>query len=171
MKSKGLIVFLTIALAILPQTASAAKWQVKADIPHCVYGHGGAVVNDRLYVIGGCETADWTNADWTKTSPRLQVYDFSTDSWTKGADIPVELGWPMVAVYANIIYVFGGMRNGAVSTNQAWAYDSATDTWAAIALLPVKAMNGVATTVGDSIYVGLGYQRINFSISTVIIPP
>ena len=163
MKSKGLVVFLTIALAILPQTASAAKWQVKADIPYCVYGHGGAVVNERLYVIGGCETANWT-----KTSRRLQIYNFSTDSWTKGADIPVELGWPMVAVYANIIYVFGGMRNGAVSTNQAWAYDSATDTWAAIAPLPVKAMNGVATMVGDYIYVGLGYQRINGTAKGVI---
>ena len=163
MKSKGMVTFFTVALAIFPQRASATQWQVKADIPHCVYGHGGAVVNDRLYVIGGCETRNWTNA-----SRKLQVYDFSTDTWARATDMPVELGWPMVAVYANIIYVFGGMRNGAVSTGQAWAYDTATDTWAEIAPLPVKAMNGVATTMGDYIYVGLGYQRINGTVAGVV---
>jgi len=149
-------------LALLPP-ASAAQWQVKAEIPHCVYGHGGAVIGERLYILGGCETRDWT-----KTSVRLQVYDAPRDAWTQGPDLPIELGWPMVAVYANIIFVFGGMRNGAVSTDRVWAYDPAAGSWAARAPLPVKAMNGVAITVGDAIYVGLGYERTDGSAKGVV---
>lgn len=143
--------------------ASAVQWQVKAAIPRCVYGHGAAVVGERLYTIGGCETRDWT-----ETSARLQIYDFPSDSWTEGPKVPVELGWPMVAVYADVIYVFGGMRSGAVSTEEVWAYDSVGKTWAARAPLPAKAMNGVAVTVGDAIYVGLGYQRTDGSAKGVI---
>jgi hypothetical protein len=60
------------------------------------------------------------------------------------------------------------MRSGAVSTDQAWAYDPAGKTWAARASLPVKAMNGVAITVGDAIYVGLGYQRTDGSDKGVV---
>ena len=156
------ITVFAIGLLTVPGTAFATGWEVRADIPHSVYGHGAAAVADRLYIIGGCETADWT-----KTSRRLQIYNASDDSWTQGPELPVELGWPMVAVYGEIIYVFGGMRNGAVSTDQAWAYDPAANAWAAIRPLPVKAMNGVAVTVGESVYVGLGYQRVDGSAEGV----
>jgi formylglycine-generating enzyme required for sulfatase activity/N-acetylneuraminic acid mutarotase len=163
MKNKRWLAALGFGLLVLSRAVSAAQWQVKADIPYCVYGHGGAVIGDRLYTIGGCETRDWT-----KTSARLQVYDFAKDSWTDGPNVPIELGWPVVAVYADIIYVFGGMRSGAVSTDQAWAYDPAGNTWAAITPLPMKAMNGVAITVGDAIYVGLGYQRADGTAKGVV---
>lgn len=162
MKSNRWIITLGISLLAFAGAAGATRWEVKADIPHTVYGHGAAAVGDRLYIIGGCETADWTT-----TSTRLQIYDSARDTWTTGADLPIELGWPMVAVYGDIIYVFGGMRNGAVSTDRAWVYDPSENAWAAIRPLPVKAMNGVAATVGESIYVGLGYQRVDRSAKGV----
>jgi hypothetical protein len=105
MRNGRWIIAFVVGLPAFWGGASAARWEVGADIPHSVYGHGAAVVGDRLYVIGGCETADWT-----KTSTRLQIYDSTRDSWTTGADLPVGLGWPMVAVYADKIYVFGGSR-------------------------------------------------------------
>jgi formylglycine-generating enzyme required for sulfatase activity/N-acetylneuraminic acid mutarotase len=141
----------------------AAEWVVRADIPHFVYGHAGAVAGGKLYIIGGCETADWTVA-----STRLQIYDPATDSWSQGRNLPIELGWPMVTVYDGLIFVFGGMRNGAVSTDQAWSYDPAADAWSPQVPLPVKAMNGVAIAVTDSIYVGLGYQRTDQSPEGVV---
>jgi formylglycine-generating enzyme required for sulfatase activity len=158
-------VMLTAALltGILSVGGVAVEWRVKADIPHFVYGHAGAVAGGKLYIVGGCETADWT-----VTSTRLQIYDPSTDSWSQGRNLPIELGWPMVTVYQDRILVFGGMRNGAVSTDQAWSYDPAEDEWAALAPLPVKAMNGVAVAVGDALYVGLGYQRTDQSPEGVV---
>jgi formylglycine-generating enzyme required for sulfatase activity/N-acetylneuraminic acid mutarotase len=162
MKSNHWIIVLGISLLAFAGTAGAAHWEVKANIPHTVYGHGAAAVGDRLYIVGGCETADWKT-----TSARLQIYDSTRDTWTTGASLPIELGWPMVAVFRDIIYVFGGMRSGAVSTDRAWVYDPSQNTWAAIGPLPVKAMNGVAIAVGESIYVGLGYQRVDGSAKGV----
>jgi formylglycine-generating enzyme required for sulfatase activity/N-acetylneuraminic acid mutarotase len=162
MKSNRWIIVLGISLLAFAGTAGAAHWEVKANIPHTVYGHGAAAVGDRLYIVGGCETADWKT-----TSARLQIYDSTRDTWTTGASLPIELGWPMVAVFRDIIYVFGGMRSGAVSTDRAWVYDPSQNTWAAIGPLPVKAMNGVAIAVGESIYVGLGYQRVDGSAKGV----
>jgi len=138
------------------QSVLAVDWEIRADIPQHVYGHGGAVVNGKLYSIGGCETADWT-----VTSTKMQVYDYKTDTWSKAADMPIDLGWPMVAVHNDNVYVFGGMRSGAVSTDKAWRYNPASKAWTYITDLPVKAMNGIALTVGEHIYVGLGYQRLD----------
>ena len=152
-----------IVLAGSAEKATPVKWEIRADIPQHVYGHGGAIVKNKLYSIGGCETPDWT-----KTSTKMQVYDFKTDTWSQAAEMPVELGWPMVAVHRDKVYVFGGMRSGAVSTDRAWTYDSAKDTWAVIKDLPVKAMNGIALTVGDCIYVGLGYKRLDKTPNGVV---
>ncbi|MCK4783196.1 MAG: hypothetical protein KAV87_05545, partial [Desulfobacteraceae bacterium] len=145
-----------IVLGVLVQRALAVEWEIRADIPQHVYGHGGAIVQNKLYSIGGCETSDWT-----KTSIKMQVYDYKTDKWSQAADMPIELGWPMVAVHGDKMYVFGGMRSGAISTDKAWRYSPANDRWTAIKDLPVKAMNGIALTVGHYIYVGLGYQRLD----------
>lgn len=143
-----------IFTALFACEAFAVGWETKADIPYHVYGHGGGVVKGKLYAIGGCETADWT-----KTSTKVQAYDVATDSWGSASDLPVELGWPMVAVYKDKIYVFGGMRNGAVSTEKAWVYDTASNSWSGVGNLPDKIMNGIAIAEGDFIYVGLGYER------------
>jgi formylglycine-generating enzyme required for sulfatase activity len=149
-------IYMVIILAVPIERATAVRWEVRADIPQHVYGHGGAVVQDKLYNIGGCETADWTII-----STKIQIYDYKTDTWSKAGDMPIDLGWPMVAVYGDNVYVFGGMRSGAVSTDKAWKYDPANDSWTTVAELPIKAMNGIALTVGDYIYVGLGYQRLD----------
>ena len=145
-----------VVLVVPAERALAVKWEIRADIPQHVYGHGGAIVRGKLYSIGGCETADWT-----ATSTEVQVYDYETDAWSKAGDMPIDLGWPMVTVHSDNIYVFGGMRSGAVSTDKAWRYDPAKDRWSAVTDLPAKAMNGIALTVRDHIYVGLGYQRVD----------
>jgi N-acetylneuraminic acid mutarotase len=134
--------------------ARDGEWQVRADIPKHVYGHAGAVVGGKVHTLGGCPTPDWTDTDAAH-----QVYDPAADRWTKAADLPIELGWPMVAVHENRIYVFGGMRDKAVSTNKAWVYDPAADKWSPIRDLPAPAMNGFAVAFGKHIYVGLGYNR------------
>jgi N-acetylneuraminic acid mutarotase len=121
---KTAFVICAIFLLVVPiKKALAVKWEIRADISQHVYGHGGAVVNDKLYNIGGCETADWT-----VTSKNIQVYNYKTNVWSKLDDMPIELGWPMVAVYGRKVYVFGGMRSGAVSTNKALKYDPANYT-------------------------------------------
>ena len=142
-------------LGLLMKTAAyTTGWKVRADIPYHVYGHGGAVMDGKYHALGGCDTPDWT-----QSCKRHQVYDPAKDRWSLAADIPIELGWPMPAVYKGRIYLFGGQRNGARAIDKAWVYDPATDRWAGIRDMPKPITNGFAIAMGDFIYVGLGYNR------------
>jgi N-acetylneuraminic acid mutarotase len=155
-----LISFFTLASAVTWLAANpASEWQVRASIPRHVYGHSGAVAGNKLYAIGGCNTPDWQ-----KPCPFNQVYDPTSDSWSSGADLPLALAWAMPAVHKEKIYVFGGGyydpgNKGITSSSKAWKFDPASNSWTSVRDLPVPIMNGFATTVDDSIYVGLGYNR------------
>lgn len=145
--------------AALPVFSSASEWQVRASIPHHVYGHAGAVIGDKLYALGGCNTPDWQNP-----CPFNQVYDPAADTWSLGPEMPMALGWAMPAVHDGKIYVFGGgyyepKNKGITSTAKAWKFDPASGRWSAIRDLPAPVMNGFAVAVNGFIYVGLGYNR------------
>jgi hypothetical protein len=153
-----LCAFVLAAAAEVWSGSSAAEWQVRANIPHHVYGHSGAVAGSKLYALGGCNTPDWQ-----KPCAYNQVYDPAADSWTLGPELPLALGWAMAAVHAGKIYLFGGgyydPKQGITSTAKAWRFDPDSNRWEAIRDLPAPIMNGFASTVDDFIYVGLGYNR------------
>jgi formylglycine-generating enzyme required for sulfatase activity len=157
------LLLLGFFLVLLCPGLSADRWEARNEIPYSVYGHGAAALDGKLFVLGGCETADWTS-----TTSRVQIYEVSTDQWSEGKPLPVALGWPMVSVYKGKIYVFGGMLPGAVSTDQAWSYDPVQDVWSALAPLPARIMNGVAISAGDAVYVGLGYERTDGTAKGVV---
>ncbi len=137
-----------------PPAKPGAAWELRADIPQHVYGHGGAILNGKYHVLGGCPTKDWT-----KAGTHHQVYDPATDTWKKAADLPIEVGWPMPAVFKGKIYLFGGQRAGAKATEKAWSYDPAADAWSPLPDMPKKITNGFAIAFGDAIYLGQGYNR------------
>jgi len=136
----------------------AGEWEVRERIPFHVYGHGGAVLDGKLHCLGGCHTKDWQ-----APGKYHQVYDPAADAWTAAAELPLAVGWPMPAVHGGRIYLFGGgyfvPGPGITSTTKAWVFDPAANRWSAIRDLPVPIMNGFAVTVGNVIYVGLGYNR------------
>ena len=151
MRGSAAAAFLAIALGV---AAQEGPYEKRADIPQAVYGHGGAVVGGKYHALGGCPTPDWT-----KAGTHHQVYDPAADKWSKAADLPVELGWPMPAVHKGKIYLFGGQREGARATDKAHVYDPAADKWSPTRNLPKTITNGFAVAFGDQIYLGLGYNR------------
>ncbi len=129
-------------------------YEKRADMPHPVFGHAGAVSGGKVHALGGSPTADWA-----RPCKRHQVYDPAADAWSAAADLPVEVVWPMPAVHGGRIYLFGGLGDGARATRKAHVYDPAADKWSPIRDLPQPVMKGVARAFGDSIYVGLGCDR------------
>jgi N-acetylneuraminic acid mutarotase len=136
----------------------AASWEVRAPIPHHVYGHSAAVVAGKLHILGGCHTPNWQIP-----APHHQIYDPATDAWIQAAELPVPVAWAMPAVHNGRIYLFGGgvyqPPQGITSTSKAWVFDPIANRWEPLRELPIPIMNGFAATVGDSIYIGLGYNR------------
>jgi hypothetical protein len=139
------------ALALMASAAGthAASWEVRAPIPHHVYGHSAAVVAGKLHVLGGCHTPNWQIP-----ASYHQVYDPATDTWSLAAELPVPVAWAMPAVHEGRIYLFGGgvyqPPQGITSTTKAWVFDPIANRWDTIRDMPRPIMNGFAAAVGDS---------------------
>ncbi|MCB9217722.1 MAG: hypothetical protein H6616_17790, partial [Ignavibacteria bacterium] len=133
-------------------TIKSDFWTTRGAMTTARRGAASAVVNNKIYVIGGGDgnTALATN----------QEYDPVTNSWSGKTAMTGARVWVTAAVVNNRIYVFGGSAaagnyNTAVATNQ--EYDPATNTWANKAAMPTARMLARAAAVNNKIYVMGGW--------------
>jgi N-acetylneuraminic acid mutarotase len=121
------------------------SWSDLSGISTARYGACAAVVDGKIYVIGGYDASDTTLAT-------VEMYDPATDTWTNRASMSTARGEAFCGVYSNKIYVMGGWDSGYFDVNE--EYDPATDTWTAKAPLPDPRGSGAsdAPLVGDALY-------------------
>jgi N-acetylneuraminic acid mutarotase len=148
-------VFMVIHLSCLTVLSFAQNnsWTYKAPMPTSRGFTSGAVVNEKIYVIGGFPTH-------TSVTPANEMYDPATDSWTKMADMPEGRCANAICAYKGKIYVFGGVSSNpyASATNSIFVYDPQTDSWTQKTNMPYKnAFCGIAV-VNDTIYLTGGMQ-------------
>jgi N-acetylneuraminic acid mutarotase len=141
-----LLILSSISLAQEPITA-------KAPMPTARFSMGSAVVDGKIYVIGGYQT------EGTPISV-VEVYDPFTDSWDTKTPMPTARGTLGCAVADGKIYAIGGGVVGSVNRSIVEVYDPATDSWDTKTPMPT-ARNEVATcTVNGKIYVIGGTYQI-----------
>ena len=107
-----------------------------------------AVVDDRLYVIGGRTNGMASNVDAN------EVYDPVTDKWTILEHMPSKRGGLSSATIAvnESIYVFGGEQpTGTFSNNE--KFDVVSDTWTSEKSMPTARHGLVAVAIDNMIYV------------------
>lgn len=144
------LVFLTASCIVVvkPAWASADSWTTKAPMPSTRRGLGAAVVNGKIYAIGG-RLPGGVPIDIN------QEYDPATDKWVSKKSLPGILAEFGIAVYQNEIYVIGGYWGlatfGAISP--VWVYNPATDTWETKASMPTSRAEVQANVVDGKIYV------------------
>lgn len=121
---------------------------------------GVAVVQDRLYVIGGFVEPDLdsTNA--------VYAYDRKTDRWTPCADAPLGLTHVTAAVVENrYIWLAGGYvgKHPGKGVSDSFRYDTVDDQWEAGPPLPELRASGGLAVHGRSLHFfgGLGADRIS----------
>lgn len=119
----------------------------EAALPAPRQSHSTAVVNGRIYVIGGSAV---------RGQPQTTNYEYDpqTRQWTRRAPVPTVARWSTpIAVVNNRIHYFQGSALGSVIVNNHDVYDPATDTWTTAAPFP---FNGDVVTaagaIGDRIY-------------------
>ncbi|MGD6933923.1 MAG: Kelch repeat-containing protein [Candidatus Bathyarchaeia archaeon] len=105
------------------------QWTTKTSMPTPRASFATAVVEDRIYCIGGTTGLNEGQVIVTGVN---EVYDPATDTWTSKTDMPTPRVGLTAAVFENKIYVFGG------NSNVTEVYDPATDTWTTKASMPVK---------------------------------
>ncbi|BFH17394.1 hypothetical protein WJ0W_002188 [Paenibacillus melissococcoides] len=128
-------------------------WTEKKNMPTARAGLTTAVVNNKIYVIGGYLDK---NGKVERTNI-VEVYDTQTDEWSTVANMPTARSWAPATAIGDKIYVFGGGNsNGALKNTE--CYDTSTDTWTRKTDMPLPA-NGIASVeIGGKIYVFGGWD-------------
>jgi N-acetylneuraminic acid mutarotase len=147
-----------IALTLLPALnlppAKAAdtqsSWTSMAPMPTTRGGFGIAVVNGKIYAIGGL---NGNNLPVSTT----EEYNPQTNGWTSKMPMPTPRSGFAIAVYQNKIYVIGGtVGYGYVGNNE--VYDPISNTWETKTSMPTPRADLCANMVNDKIYL-IGGKR------------
>jgi N-acetylneuraminic acid mutarotase len=150
-------------------------WESKAPMHEARIHVGVAVVNGKIYAIGGRNSSYWlvgTN----------EMYDPGSDIWTTLKPMPIARERFGIAAYQNKIYVFGGTTGTVptiggnalgvdVVTGVNEVYDTATDTWETKAPMPTARGGLQANVVDGKIYLIGGFIMGGVSNVTEVYDP
>ena len=124
-------------------TEEESAWTSMTPMPTARGGLGVAVVNGKIYAIGGLSDDLPVN--------NIEEYDPVTNQWTAKTPMPTARSGVAIAVYNNKIYVIGGtVGKGYIGNNE--VYDPATNTWETKASMPTPRTDLTASIVNDKIY-------------------
>ena len=141
--SAGLIVSLLFASMSGGQTGGG-EWKVLPDMPTARQELATAVLNGKIYTIGGFDGA-------VRATRTVEVFNPATNTWATAADNPVANQHNAAAVAAGKLYSFGGISKSTA------VYDPINNSWSLVAPTfyghPGTAAVGV---IDDKIYVAGG---------------
>lgn len=134
---------------------ATGTWTALAPAPTLRNSAASAVVDDRIYVLGGREFSLAEDGSAVQENvATVEVYDPATDAWETVAPLPEARGGLAAAVHEGSIYVFGGEQHDPdpLVYDDVWRYDPEADEWTAAGTLPTPRHGLGAATVGDVIY-------------------
>ena len=156
-----LLLFVFVAAIVLGGGSAKADfiWTQKADMPTPRWSPTSAVVNGKIYVIGGS-----TSEPGDKVLSTVEEYDPVTDTWTTKADMPTARGWtsPSSAVVDGKIFVIGGW-DGSKTISTVEEYDPTTDTWMRKVDMPTQRTDIATCTVDGKVYAIGGYPPVGYA--------
>jgi N-acetylneuraminic acid mutarotase len=153
-------------ISVKPSWAVEDYWTSMSPIITARRGLGVAVVEGKIYAIGG-------GNDWI--SPYLgtnEMYDPATDTWTTKASMPTPRRGFAIAVYKNKIYCISGESGydseglGGIYSEVNEVYDPATDTWETKASIPTPRYGMCTNVVDGKIYVMGGGLHSAYPVNT-----
>lgn len=134
---------------------ATGTWTTLAPAPTLRNSAASAVVDDRIYVIGGREFSLAEDGSAVQENvATVEVYEPATDEWETVAPLPEARGGLAAAVHDGSIYVFGGEQHNPdpLVYDDVWRYDPEADEWTAAGNLPTPRHGLGAATVDDVIY-------------------
>ena len=107
---KRIVIGVAVFIFSLMQIESFAgeEWQRITQLPTKRWEFSTAVVEDKIYLIGGSLFENHAGPFGLST---VEIYDTQTNAWQRGADIPTPRTNAKAAVVDGTIYVFGGYNS------------------------------------------------------------
>jgi N-acetylneuraminic acid mutarotase len=144
--------------------ATDHAWVSKAPMQEARSGLGVAVVNGKIYAIGGAGKGGFSAAN--------EEYNPETDTWILKAPMPTPRSAFGIAVYENKVYCIGGYTFTGSATAVNEVYNPVTDTWENKTSMPTARLNLRANVVNGKIYLigGISYPDSGRSLNEVYEP-
>ncbi|KAK5640680.1 hypothetical protein RI129_009227 [Pyrocoelia pectoralis] len=125
------------------------RWYQVAEMPTRRCRAGLAVINGRVYAVGG-----FNGSLRVRT---VDVYDPIVDQWSTCASMEARRSTLGVAVLGNCIYAVGGF-DGSTGLNTAEMFDSRTQEWKSIASMSTRRSSVGVGVVNGILYAVGGYD-------------
>ncbi|KAG5749348.1 hypothetical protein H9Q70_008006 [Fusarium xylarioides] len=140
-------------------------WSTKSAVPHKVNHLNVAVVDNKLYLLGGLvdgPAVSGVSMNWV-ASALSYVYDVTSDTWSDLVPMPngTEKGSSIVGVHGEMIYLAGGMTvlqdTYQDTVNTVVSFNTTSGLWQRVvanaAELPEGRQHGTGAVIGDTFYV------------------
>ncbi len=161
------LVFLTASsiFAVIPVSgASIAEntWSAKAPMHDAKSAFGVAVVNNKIFAIGGStQNGSTAHSNYDVVGGIVatnEQYNPVSNEWIFKSPMPTPRYLFAIAAYGNKIYCIGGNSNGSI-TGLNEVYDTTTDTWETKSPMPTARDDLRANVVDGKIYLIGGYPN------------
>ena len=139
----------------------ANQWQQKTDMPTARFGHSCAVVEGRIYVIGG-------SAQGLVPVAAVEMYDPVADRWEQVTELPTLRSHFSSESINGKIYAIGGENfQTSVLYSTVEVYDPDRGTWTQGGDLPAPRMNLRTAAINGNIYAIAGQELGGLLSSTI----
>src|SRR5213078_4450050 len=127
------------------------------------YAFQAALGTDNMLYVAGGQTADMVPTVYDQVSR----YNYTTNTWSNVAPLPVPLGQGTTGAWNGKIYVAGGFIGGTSVTNALRIYDIATNTWTSGANMPTSpGVEAAAGAVVNGKFYVMGGDDFNNGLNT-----
>ncbi len=99
----------TVEIADITPTGKLGAWSASTALPSNVYGHGAAIYNDRIYVLGGSNSIGGAPSNTVRYN-KINT-DGTLNNWVQTTNLPQGRftgGGTMAAIWGAYIYVSSG---------------------------------------------------------------
>ncbi len=133
--------------------AGEGKWTEKTDMPTARCGICSALVNGKIYAIGGAK-------DLANPLSIIEEYDPITNTWNRKSKMANGRAFCSASVVNGKIYVIGGMSAGGNIVSTLEEYDPITDIWQKKANMPTARIMLATSEANGKIY-AIGGAKTN----------